>query len=216
MWINEPGKIVDGLDFIGEYENSLYLLRGTEAMIIGGGMSWIVPSIEKQFAAMDFDTDTLKYLVILHSHFDHCGAVPYLKRKYPNMQVLASAHSARVLTKEKVVNYIATIDKNMNDKMGLESEYEGYSLVFDGVQVDRVVTDSDVIDLGNGMKAHIIEVPGHTECSIAVYVPKLKALFTADSISTPIDAADHLYYPSPQYDFGRYKELRSPRIQCSP
>ena len=206
MWIKEPGKVVDGLYFIGELENSIYLLRGRESMIIGGGMSWIVPSIEKQFAAIDFDIDTLKYLVILHSHFDHCGAVPSLKRMYPHMQILASVHSAKVLSKEKVVNYIAAIDRDMTIKMGLESEYERLNLKFDGIQVDRTIAENDVINLGDGMEAHIIDAPGHTECSIVVYVPKLKALFTADSLPTPIDAEDHLFYPSPQYDFGLYKD----------
>ena len=206
MWIKEPGKIVDGLDFIGTYELSLYLLRGKEAMIIGGGMSYIAPSLEEQFPMIGLEPDKLKYLVILHSHFDHCGAVPYLKRKFPHMQVLASAHTAEVLSKKKVVDYIYAADKETVDRIGLQSEYERLNLKFDGVQVDRVVAENDIIDLGDGVEAHIIEVPGHTKCSIAVYVPKLKALFTADSIPVPTDTVDHLCHPSPQYDLALYKE----------
>ena len=214
MWIREPGKIVDGLDFVGTFENSLYLLRGEEAMIIGGGMSWVAPAMEKQFAAIDFEPEKLKYLLILHSHFDHCAAVPYLKRKFPHMQILASEHSAKVLSKEKVVNYIAAVDRDMIGKMGLESEYKRLNLQFDGIQVDRVVTEKDIIDLGEGIEVHIIEAPGHTECSIVAYVPEIKALFTADNIPTPIDSPEHLFYPSPQYDFALYKESQDKITKC--
>ena len=214
MWIREPGKIVDGLDFLGSFENSLYLLRGEETMIIGGGMSWVAPAMERQFAAIDFEPEKLKYLLILHSHFDHCAAVPYLKRKFPHLQILASAHSAKVLSKEKVVNYIAAADKDMIDKMGLESEYKRLNLQFDGIQVDRVVKEKDIIDLGDGIEVHIMEAPGHTECSIVAYVPKLRALFTADNIPTPIDSPDNLFYPSPQYDFALYKKSQEKITQC--
>ncbi|GAI18030.1 unnamed protein product, partial [marine sediment metagenome] len=79
MWIQEPGKINDRIDFLGTRDLCLYLLKGKEAMIIGGAMSYIAPSLERQFSEMDFDLDRIRYLVIPHSHFDHCGAVPYLK-----------------------------------------------------------------------------------------------------------------------------------------
>jgi len=92
MWIGEPGKITDRIDFLGTHKNCLYLLKGREAMLIGGGMSWTAPALEKQFSAMDYDFHKIKYLVIPHSHFDHCGAVPYLKRKFPWLQVVASAY----------------------------------------------------------------------------------------------------------------------------
>ena len=87
MWIKEPGKITDRIDFLGTHQICLYLIKGKEYMIVGGGMSYIAPSLEKQFSAMAVDLSKIKYLVIPHSHFDHCGAVPYLKRKlkFPKM-----------------------------------------------------------------------------------------------------------------------------------
>ncbi|HEX75777.1 MAG TPA: MBL fold metallo-hydrolase [Dehalococcoidia bacterium] len=206
MWIKDPGKVIDRLDFLGTHENCLYLLRGKEAMIIGGGMSWIAPSLERQLSAMDFEPDRLRYLVITHSHFDHCGAVPYLKRIFPHIQVLASAHSEEVFSKEKAVNFIAAANKQMIDRLGLQSEYERLNLKFDGIQIDRVVAEKDIVDLGDGIEAHFMEVPGHTQCSIAAYIPNLKTLFPSDAAPWPADDVDQLHYPSPQYDFSMYRE----------
>lgn len=206
MWIREPGKVTDRIGFLGTYKLCLYLLKGEEAMIIGGGMSYIAPSLEKQFSAMDFDLSKIKYLVTPHSHFDHCGAVPYLKRKFPHAQIVASAYSEEVLSKERVVNFIADANKEMINKLGLQDAYEKLNLEFDGIQVDRVVAENDIIDLGDGIEAHFIEAPGHSKCCIATYVPRLKAIFPSDAAPHPADDGSGLSYPSAQYDFSSYME----------
>lgn len=206
MWIGEPGKVTDRIDFLGTREICLYLLKGKEAMIISGGMSYIAPSLERQFFQMDFDTKNIEYLVVLHSHLDHCGAVPYLKRKFPQVQILASAYSQEAFSKEKVVNAIASANKGAIDASGLQDEYERLNLEFDGIQVDQVVAEKDIIDLGDGIEAHFIETPGHTKCSLAVYVPKLKAMFPSDSAPVPLADGNGLSVPSPQYDFLLYVE----------
>ena len=41
--------------------------------------------------------------------------------------------------------------------------------------------DGDVLDFGSG--AEILAVPGHTEGSIAVYLPEHRVLFTGDTIA---------------------------------
>lgn len=206
MLIQEPGKVTDRIDFLGTHKNGLFLLKGEEAMIIGGGMTWTVPSLERQFSAMDFDLEKIKYLVIPHSHFDHCGAVPYLKRRFPRMQILASAYSKEVFSREKVVNFIATANKERMEQLGLGNEYERLNLQFDGMQVDKVLAENDIIDLGDGIEAHFIETPGHTKCSLAVYVPRLKAMFPSDSAPFPTEDGNELSPPSPQYDFSLYME----------
>ncbi len=214
MLIQEPGKVSDRIDFLGTHKNGLFLLKGEEAMIIGGGMSWTAPSLERQFSAMDFDLEKIKYLVIPHSHFDHCGAVPYLKRRFPRMRILASAYSKEVFSKEKVVNFIATANKERMEQLGLGNEYERLNLQFDGIQVDRVMAENDIIDLGDGIEAHFIETPGHTKCSLAVYVPRLKAMFPSDSAPFPTEDGNELSPPSPQYDFSLYMESLRKLAAC--
>ena len=206
MWIGEPGEVIDRIDFLGTREICLYLLKGKEAMIISGGMSHVALSLEKQFRQMDFDTENIKYLVVTHSHLDHCGAVPYLQRKFPRMQVLASKYSQEIFSKKKVVNAIASANKGAINASGLQDEYEKLNLEFDGIHVDRVVAENDFIDLGDGIEAHFIETPGHTKCSLTVYVPKLKAMFPSDAAPVPLTDGIGLTVPSPQYDFLLYLE----------
>ena len=203
MWIKEPGKITDRIDLLGTRDICLYLVKGDQAMIIGGGMTWVIPYLEKQFSNLDFDPGRIRYLVIPHSHFDHCGAVPYLKRKFPHIQILASAYSREVFSREKAMNFIANANKDAEERY-LKNKFHGLDLKFDHIQVDRVVGDNDVINLGDNIEAHFIEVPGHTKCCIATYIPQLKAMFPSDSVPFPTDDGTELNNPSAQYDFSLF------------
>lgn len=204
MRIAEPGKVNDRIDFLGTHEICLYLLKGEEAMLIGGGMAHIAPVLKGQLSRMEFDSEKIKYLVIPHSHFDHCGAVPYLKRRFPRAQILASAYAAEVLSKPKVTDFIAAANKAAVEAMGLQKDYEELNLEFDGIRVDRVVADGDVVDLGDGTEVCFIETPGHTRCSLAVFVPALGAMFPSDAAPCPLPKGRGTVMPSPQYDFPLY------------
>jgi 2-aminobenzoylacetyl-CoA thioesterase len=204
--IKEPGNILEHLELLGTWQNCVYLLKGKEAMIIGGGMSWMAPQLEKQFAKIDFDLSRIQYLFITHSHFDHCGAVPYLKRKFPRIKILASTYAQRVFSLKKAVQFIAAMNERMNEIANLSEEEKGLNLQIEVIQVDQEVKDQDRVDLGDGIEVQILEVPGHTQCSLAAYVPSLKLLFPSDSAAFPRYDGTGISHPSAQYDFRLYQE----------
>jgi glyoxylase-like metal-dependent hydrolase (beta-lactamase superfamily II) len=175
-------------------------------MIVGGGMSWIAPALEKQFAEMDFDFSRIRYLAILHSHFDHCGAVPYLKRKFPQAKILASAYAQRVFFLKKAVQFIAAMNDRMLEISGARKEAESLNLKIDDLQVEQTVSNQDTVDLGKGITVRFLETPGHTRCSLSAYVPSLKILFPSDAAAFPTFAGTGAAHPSPQYDFRLYQE----------
>jgi 2-aminobenzoylacetyl-CoA thioesterase len=185
----------------------MYLVRGKQAMIIGGGMSWMAPLLEGQLKESGVDFGDIKYLVIQHPHFDHCGAVPYLKRMLPQIKVLAVEEARKVLSKPKVIDYIEMVNLHAIDKYGLRQEHERLNLTIDGIDVDEVVDNSTSIGLGNSFDVNFIETPGHTADSVSVYIAKLKAIFPSDSAPCPLGKnVEKLMMPSAQYDFTLYKE----------
>lgn len=205
MWIKEPGKINDNLDFLGTYDNCVYLLKGDEYMLICGGIAAIAPTLDNQLSALELEPEKVKYLLIPHSHFDHCGAVPYFKQKFPHLKTIASAYAAELLVKEKVIDTITQFNKRLIDVKGLQAEYERLNLQFKGIEVDCIVQENDIIELGDEINVHIIEAPGHTKCSIAAYIPKLQALFPSDSLPLPSGSGDEpALLPSPQYSYSMF------------
>lgn len=185
MRIRQPGKIRDNLWFFGREESCIYLLEGNaQSMIVSGGISYIVPDVLQQFEAFGIDERKIRKILILHAHFDHVGIVPFLKKRYPELKIYASARAWELLSQHKVINTINEFSRQVAKHMGMESVYDTHDLDWRGDIIGKPVFEGDRIDLGN-LEADIYETPGHSSCSISTYIPKLKALFASDGGGIP-------------------------------
>lgn len=205
MWITAPGWINEHLQFMGNFEVCLYRVEATRALIIGGGMMHVVPELDRQISAADKPDPS--GLVIQHSHADHCGAVSYLRWRYPGMEVLASPYACDLFSREKVMRHIELANRNAVRVSGEAFHCAEMGIECTPFTVDRAVCEGDVIELGEGLEAHIMEVPGHTRCSIAVYIPAWKMLFPSDALPVPVIYEGSIHFkPSPQYSYSSYMQ----------
>jgi glyoxylase-like metal-dependent hydrolase (beta-lactamase superfamily II) len=187
MRIRKPGRVGDHIWFLGCEESGVYLLEGkTEAMIISGGMSYIVPQILQQFDEFGINEEKISKILILHSHFDHVGIIPFLKRRLPRAEVYGSARAWEILRMEKAVATINEFSRNVAKRMEEEEAYFIYDLEWRDDVTGKAVREGDQIDL-EGFNLCIFEIPGHSSCCIAAYVPELKALFPTDGGGIPFD-----------------------------
>jgi glyoxylase-like metal-dependent hydrolase (beta-lactamase superfamily II) len=183
--IRKPGRVKEGLWFLGREETGLYLLEGRhESMVISGGMSYIVPDLLQQMTDFKIDERRITKLLILHSHFDHIGIVPFLKRRLPQIEVYASERAWEILTMEKAIRTINEFSRTVATRMRREEVYSAYDLEWRNDIMGKLVHDGDRIDLG-GVTVSILEIPGHSSCSIAAYVPEWKVLFPTDGGGIP-------------------------------
>ena len=178
--------ISDNLIFIGDEKTSMYLLKGERYLIIGGGMSYVVPAVEEQLDRFNVDCSRIMGILILHSHFDHITAVPYFKQAYPWLEIMASAGTKKVLGIGKAVKNIADLDQATRQQFGVDDQFRGISLEFKPPEITKVLNDGDTIDLGGGVPVSILETPGHSKCSIAAYAPGFQYLFPSDGVPLPI------------------------------
>lgn len=204
MWLKEPAKLNDTIDYLGTHQLCFYLVRGEDALIVGGGMNHATPAVDAQLDALDIDPARVKYAVMTHSHFDHCGAMPYFRRRFPGVQVLGTSAAQQALSKQKVVDYNAKMNDLATEQAGLGARCLCLADRTSELAVDRVVSDGEVLDLGNGVTVEFYEVPGHSRCCLATYVPCCKALFPTDTTPYPVHEWTDLAFPSAQYDFASY------------
>lgn len=187
MRCRAPGKICDGLYYLGHAESGVYLVAGrNEAMIISGGMSYIAPVVARQLQELGVGEDCISSMLILHAHFDHIGIVPFFRQRHPDLKVYASARAWQILTEPRNILTINQFGRRVTEHLGIvDSEY-----VPDwrpGPPGETVYEDS-AINLG-GIDVHILETPGHSSCSVTAYVPQLQALFPSDGGGIPYKEA---------------------------
>ena len=211
MRIRKPGRVHERIWFLGREESGVYLLEGKEnSMIVSGGMSYIVSDILQQFKEFGIDENHIKKLLILHSHFDHVGIVPFFKRRHPEIEVYASERAWEILQMDKAIVTINEFSRNVAKRMKKEDVYLTYDLDWKKDVSGKTVHEGDRIDLG-GLEISILEIPGHSSCCIAAYAPELKALFPTDGGGIPFNetivASGNSNYTKYQQSLERLKDL---------
>ena len=185
MRIRTPGKVTNDLWYLGREETGVYYLEGRDgAVMINGAMSYILPDVLAQMKEFGLDPGKLTKLLILHSHFDHVGIVPYLKRTYPGIEVVASAPAWEVFSKPKAIEIMNSFSQLSAREVNATEALKPYDLEWRNDITGSAVRDGDKIDLG-GLMLQIIATPGHSNCSICAYEPKMKALFASDTVGVP-------------------------------
>ena len=186
MIIQKVGKVCDEIYLLGRKESNVYLVDGKgEMAIIGGGMIYIAPDVISQIDELNIDPKKIKKAVILHSHFDHVGILPYLRKKWPWLEIIGSQRAKELLSKQKVIESIQFMNQIVLEKENMKERAQKLGLDFPALHVDTVVKEGDIIDVGD-LKLSVLEVPGHSSCSIALYEPELKALFASDAGGIPM------------------------------
>jgi glyoxylase-like metal-dependent hydrolase (beta-lactamase superfamily II) len=188
---------------LGTRESCVYILKGKqEDAFLGGGMTYIVPDVVEQLEALNIDEKKIKRIIILHSHFDHCGIVPFLKKRWPWARVTASARAKELLATPKVIKSIDALNRMVLSEYGREKEAGDLGLEFTGIDVENVVKGGDTLPCGD-LSMEVIDVPGHSSCSIAVYVPSEKAMFASDAAGIPF--GDQVFTAA-NANFDKYQE----------
>lgn len=189
----------------------VYLLEGNDSsMIISGGMSYIIPDVLRQFEEFGIDEGRIKKILILHSHFDHVGIIPFFKRRHREIEIYISERGWEILQMEKAINTINEFSRNVTKRMGREWVYSQYDLDWREDVMGKSVREGGQIDLG-GLRISILEIPGHSSCCIAAYIPELKVLFPTDGGGIPFDetivTSGNSNYTKYQESLERLKDL---------
>ncbi len=183
MRFQKPGKIESNLWYLGAEESGVYFLRGDHgAALINGAMSYILPDVLAQMKQFGIGPGEITRYLILHSHFDHVGIVPYFKRNYPAIEVLASEAAVKTFEKPKAIEFINSYNQlSAGEK---NESLKGVDLEWRADIEPSVVREGEIIDLG-GVALKIYETPGHTNCSISAYELNSGILFGSDALGIP-------------------------------
>lgn len=200
MIVQEAGFVADQILLLGSRSICMYLVRGESYALLGGGVPWVVHRLETQLDRYQVDRSRIRYLVISHAHHDHCGAVPYLLKRYPHIEIVASDYCAHILNKSKPVELMRSVNRQTLDHLKQPHSYDGISLDFEPIPVSIRVSDDDCLDLGDGITLRFYLTPGHSRCSLSTYVPALEALFPADALPFPENSDSLVVTANHDYD----------------
>ncbi len=185
MITDKPGRVTERITLLGRQESCVYLVDGGgEYALLGGGMTYIAPDVLSQVREFGFDPGLITRLIIHHAHFDHVGVIPYLKSQWPWARVTASRRARDVLANPDVVRTIAGLNQMLLAREGSAGRAGELGLEIETIEVESPMDDGDEVPLGD-LTLRFVATPGHSSCSMAVYIPELKVLSASDAGGIP-------------------------------
>ena len=132
---------------------------------------------------------SLDYILLSHSHYDHALGSSCLRKRYPNVQVVAGAYAGKIFSKPTARAVMRDLDRKAAASFGI-TEYEDLT---DELRADLTATDGDTIRCGE-MRFTAVELPGHTKCSLGYYLEDHKLLLASETLG--VYFGNGVYLPS--------------------
>ncbi len=182
------GDFGEFLSVAGNEVYPAYIIKGREkALMIDAGVNLMGPAYRKSLRAILGHENRLSYLFLTHSHYDHLGALPYLKRQLPGLQAGAHGRVEQLMGKRSVLQLMTLLSETQRPLLADLAGDEDVSL--GPVALDLQLRDGDRFDLG-GVSCEVYEVPGHTRDSLAFFIPEIGALFAGEAHGFPEPAVE--------------------------
>ena len=122
-------------------------------------------------------TSRIDRIVLTHGHVDHCGSAAEL-HDATGATAFAGSGDAEVIRSGAAMPPPAFEDWEIPIHKRVSA---GLPEAAPPVGALRELHDGDVLDFGGG--AEILAIPGHTDGSIAIHLPRHGVLFTGDTIA---------------------------------
>lgn len=180
--IPAPIKISEHLYQLGTPFYPVYLSLGAQGMIIEGGTGGTAELIAEQVKMLGIEPERIAYMALTHTHADHIGAVPRLRRLWPHLKIMASPKAAASLAHPKHLEGFLPADRMISKilvGMGVIDALPPDPGTYD-FSVDVVLEEGARIGLGQGIEWHVLLTPGHSACHTSFYESKEQVLALGD------------------------------------
>lgn len=181
------GKISERVTACGHPVYPGYLVRGSLAcMMIEAGLNILAPSYQRGLDACA-GGGLPRLLLATHGHYDHFGAVSFLRRRDPSLAVMGHALTGRLLQKKSVLETMNFLSREtwayFRDLIPEPPDAEAIRI--EAVPFARALAEGDTVDLGD-TQCVVYETPGHTKDHLSFFFPGEGILFPGEALGNAI------------------------------
>ena len=143
-----PGhRVIGNLYGVGTAGLGVFLITSDEGhILINTGLEDSTPFIRENIESVGYRLEDIRILLTMQAHWDHTAALAEI-REITGAEMWATAGDARVL-----------------EDGGFSDPHFGGQVSFRPVEVDRIISDGEIIELGD-ISLRVHHHPGHTEGS---------------------------------------------------
>jgi hydroxyacylglutathione hydrolase len=155
----------------------IYIIYGEEICLVDSGVASSERIIIDYLRETNRTPEEISCLILTHGHPDHIGAAKAIK------EISGCSVASHSADKDWIEN---------TNQQFIDRPVPGFkALVGGSVQIDRILQEGDLLDLGDGLDLAVLHTPGHSPGSISLWMPREGVLFSADAI--PVVGAMPIY-----------------------
>lgn len=157
----------------------------TSCVLVDCGYVGSLGAIEEALLQNDILPDQITHIILTHQDHDHIGAAAAYRRKYPKVQLLASAEEAPYIAgtyKSLRLEQAEQLQKVLPDEMQeFGKEFCNLLKSVEPVLIDQLLLDGEKLSFCGGCK--VLLTPGHTPGHISLYLPEMNTIIAGDAIA---------------------------------
>jgi glyoxylase-like metal-dependent hydrolase (beta-lactamase superfamily II) len=177
------GPVKKQFYILGSSTFPIHLLDGAKAVVFDAGVG-CMGKIYAEAIRSVIGTREPGILFLTHMHWDHCGAVAYLKKAFPSMQIAASQKAAEILKRRRVIELIGRLNKDIRPTIANLPGIDSSRLIDEPFQlfgIDIILEDGQTIELDGDTAVEVLATPGHTMDHLSYYIPGEEVLIAAEA-----------------------------------
>lgn len=150
-----------------------YLILADQTWVIDTGVKGSAAAILQKVSELGRSVDSVRHIVLTHSHVDHIGAARELVER----------------TGAKI--YAHPAERSWIEHVELQAQQRPvpgfFDLVGGSVTLDHELEEGQVLTLAADLHLRVLHVPGHSAGSCAFFLEEPKLLFCGDAVPLPND-----------------------------
>ncbi len=182
------GKLNDRILITGHTVYPGYIVKGSKrSVMIEAGLNILGPSYLRQATKFLGGPDSLDSLFVTHGHYEHMGALPFLKRSIPGLELRAHESTGLLLENEKalkVMNFLSDQTSQYFQDIQVD-DTDSETMRIGPVEFSEPLREGDVVDLGD-WTCEVFSTPGHTRDHLSFFLREPGILFPGEALGNPV------------------------------
>ncbi len=146
------------------YDSNIYVIMAKNPIVIDCGTGMRHSEVIRNLKNI-IEPKKIERIVLSHRHFDHTGGA----------KALSEALDAELLIHENAAEAMRQGDDITTAASAFGKSFPKHEV--------KEIKEGDVIDCGE-VELEVLHIPGHSNCSIALYDSETKTLFSGDTVYT--------------------------------
>ena len=186
MFIRSSALIYPSLYLLTLGATCRYAVCGEDGSITlsDPGASAHIPALIDRLSRLGLDPSNVSNIILTHLDFDRCAGMALLRRACPKARLCGTAAMKATIGSGGFVDELLRADRHLYERIPTlqASKLPSHNELSDALHIDRLLVETDSIQLEDGLTIRSVSTPGHRAHSTSYLVVPHEFIITDETL----------------------------------